>query len=354
MTRKKKSPTASLVRSSAAEYLTFVAASGEGGVEAVYADENVWLSQKMMGQLYDVDVRTINYHLKTIFSDSELQEDAVIQNFRITAADGKSYDTKHYNLSATIAVGYKVNSERAVQFRKWATRVVLEFTVKGFAMDDERLKRGGSILGERYFEEQLQRVREIRLSERKFYQKITDIYATAVDYDVTAQATKRFFATVQNKLHWAIHGQTAAEVIYDRADATQEHMGLHTWADAPLGKIQKFDVVVAKNYLTEHELAQLSRLVNAYLDVAEDMALRKIPMTMQDWETRLNRFLAATDREVLQDAGKVTAEIARAHAESEFEKYRIVQDRLFESDFDRVVAEIKRLGVGTSRQEKKP
>lgn len=349
MTRKKTPFTASLVRSSAAEYLTFVAARGEGGVEAVYADENVWLSQKMMGQLYDVETQTINYHLKKVFSDSELEEEAVIRVFRITAPDGKTYETKHYNLAATIAIGYKVNSERAVQFRKWATRVVEEFTVKGFAMDDERLKRGGSILGERYFEEQLQRVREIRLSERKFYQKITDIYATAVDYDVTAQATKRFFATVQNKLHWAIHGQTAAEVIYDRADATKQHMGLHTWADAPSGKIQKFDVVVAKNYLTAHELAQLSRLVNAYLDVAEDMALRKIPMTMQDWETRLNRFLAATDREVLSDAGKVTAEIARAHAESEFEKYRIVQDRLFESDFDRVVAETKRLGDGDGK-----
>ena len=357
MTRKTP-PTASLVRSSAAEYLTFVAASGAGGVEAVYADENVWLSQKMMAQLYDVDVRTINYHLKTIFTDSELEEDAVIRSFRITAADGKTYDTKHYNLSAIIAVGYKVKSERAVQFRKWATRVVEEFTIKGFAMDDERLKRGGSVLSDKYFEEQLQRVREIRLSERKFYQKITDIYATSVDYDVTAQATKRFFATVQNKLHWAIHGQTAAEVIVDRADATKEHMGLQSWADAPLGKVQRFDVVVAKNYLAEHELAQLWRLVNAYLDVAEDMALRKIPMTMQDWETRLNRFLAATDREVLQDAGKVTAEIAKAHAESEFERYRIVQDRLFESDFDRVVAETKRLGEGaakaTSRKGKKP
>lgn len=346
---RKKQPTASLVRSSAAEYLTFVAASGTGDVEAVYADENVWLSQKMMAQLYDVEVPTINYHLKKVFEDSELEENSVVRNFRITAADGKTYDTKHYNLSATIAVGYKVNSERAVQFRKWATRVVEEFTIKGFAMDDERLKRGGSILSERYFEEQLQRVREIRLSERKFYQKITDIYATSVDYDVTAQATKRFFATVQNKLHWAIHGQPAAEVIVDRADATKEHMGLHTWTDAPLGKIQKFDVVVAKNYLTESEHAQLSRLVNAYLDVAEDMAIRKIPMSMQDWETRLNRFLAATDREVLQDAGKVTAEIARAHAESEFEKYRIVQGRLFESDFDRVVAETKRVGDGATQ-----
>ncbi|MBL0937884.1 MAG: virulence RhuM family protein [Gemmatimonadaceae bacterium] len=353
MTRKKTSPT-SLVRSSAAEYLVFVAASGAGGVEAVYADENVWLSQKMMAQLYDVEVPTINYHLKKVFEDSELQEVSVIRNFRITAADGKTYDTKHYNLSAIIAVGYKVNSERAVQFRKWATGVVEEFTIKGFAMDDERLKRGGSVLSDRYFEEQLQRVREIRLSERKFYQKITDIYATSVDYDLTAQATKRFFATVQNKLHWAIHGQTAAEVIVDRADATKEHMGLRTWADAPLGKIQKFDVAVAKNYLTELELAQLSRLVNAYLDVAEDMALRKIPMTMQDWETRLNRFLAATDREVLQDAGRVSAEIARAHAETEFEKYRIVQDRLFESDFDRVVAQARRIEAKSGESEEQP
>jgi len=343
MSSKKNSNGGSLVRSSAAEYLTFVAASGAGGVEAVYADENVWLSQKMMAQLYDVDVRTINYHLKKVFADSELVEVAVIRKFRITAADGKTYDTKHYNLSAIIAVGYKVNSERAVQFRKWATRVIEEFTIKGFAMDDERLKRGGSVLSDRYFEEQLQRIREIRLSERKFYQKITDIYATSIDYDVTAQATKRFFATVQNKLHWAIHGHTAAEVIVERADSTKEHMGLSTWTDAPHGKIQKFDVVVAKNYLTEHELKQLSRLVNAYLDVAEDMALRKIPMTMQDWETRLNRFLAATDREVLQDSGKVTAEIAKAHAESEFEKYRIIQDRLFESDFDRIVAKSRRL-----------
>lgn len=330
-----------LVRSSAAEYLTFIAATGQGGVEAVYADENVWLTQKMMAQLYDVDVRTVNYHLKKVFSDSELQADSVIQNFRITASDGKSYDTQHYNLAAIIAVGYKVNSERAVQFRKWATTIVEEFAVKGYTMDDQRLKSGGSVLTERYFEEQLQRVREIRLSERKFYQKITDIYATSIDYDVTAQATKRFFATVQNKLHWAIHGQTAAEVVHTRADANKQHMGLTTWTDGPLGKIQKFDVVVAKNYLTADEMAQLSRLVNAYLDVAESMALRKIPMTMQDWETRLNRFIEATDREVLQDAGHITAEIARAHAESEFEKYRIVQDRLFESDFDRLLKQIE-------------
>jgi hypothetical protein len=332
----------SILRSSAAEYLTFVAASGHGGVEAVYADENVWLTQKMMGELYDVETHTINYHLKKVFSDSELEEDSVIRNFRITAADGKGYNTKHYNLAAIIAVGYKVNSERAVQFRKWATGIIESFTIKGYAMDDERLETDGSVLTKRYFEEQLQRIREIRLSERKFYQKITDIYATSIDYDVTAQATKRFFTTVQNKLHWAIHGQTAAEVIYQRADAGKANMGLSSWKDAPGGKIQKFDVVVAKNYLTENEMAQLQRLVSAYLDVAEDMALRQIPMTMQDWEARLNKFIEATDREILQDAGKVTAELAKAHAESEFEKYRIVQDRLFESDFDRM---IKQLGV---------
>jgi len=336
----KKKDVVSLVRSSAAEYLTFVAASGQGGVEAVYADENVWLSQKMMGVLYDVETHTVNYHLKKVFEDAELESGSVIRNFRITAADGKTYDTRHYNLAAVIAVGYKVNSERAVQFRKWATGIVESFTIKGYAMDDERLKNDGSILGQRYFEEQLQRIREIRLSERKFYQKITDIFATSIDYDVTAAATKRFFATVQNKLHWAIHGQTAAEVIVSRADARKDRMGLTTWKDAPKGKIQKFDVSVAKNYLTEKEMAQLQRLVSAYLDVAEDMALREIPMTMQDWESRLNRFIAATDREILQDTGKVTAEIAQAHAESEFEKYRIVQDRLFESDFDRIIREL--------------
>ncbi len=333
-----------IARSSAAEYLTFVAATGKGGVEAVYSDENIWLTQKMMGVLYDVETHTVNYHLKKVFFDSELEENSVIRNFRITAADGKNYNTKHYNLSAVIAVGYKVNSERAVQFRKWATTIIQEFTIKGFTMDDERLKSDGSVLGSKYFEEQLERIREIRLSERKFYQKITDIYATSIDYDLTAKATKRFFATVQNKLHWAIHGQTAAEVIVDRADHEKDNMGLTTWKDAPDGKIQKFDVSIAKNYLTEGEMVQLRRLVAAYLDIAEDMALRQIPMTMQDWEARLNRFIEATDREILQDAGKVTAEIAKAHAESEFEKYRIVQDRLFESDFDRVIKQLKKDG----------
>ena len=240
------------LRSSAAEYLSFIAASGEGGVEAIYADEDIWLSQKMMAALYAVNVRTVNEHLKKLFADNELEANAVIRKFRITATDGKNYTTQHYNLSAIIAVGYKVNSERAVQFRKWATQVLNEYTIKGFAMDDERLKNDGTVLGKKYFEEQLERIREIRLSERKFYQKITDIYATAIDYDVTASATKRFFATVQNKLHWAIHGQTAAEVVYHRADAAQQNMGLTSWKDAPHGKLQKFDVTVAKNYLHDN------------------------------------------------------------------------------------------------------
>lgn len=334
------------LRSSAAEYLTFIAASGKGGVEALYADENIWLTQKMMGVLYDVETHTVNYHLKKVFADNELPSLAVIRKFRITASDGKNYNTQHYNLSAIIAVGYKVNSERAVQFRKWATTIIQEFTIKGFAMDDERLKHGGTVLSDQYFAEQLQRIREIRLSERMFYQKITDIYSTALDYDVTAKTTQRFFASIQNKLHWAIHGHTAAEVVYNRADAAKENMGLTTWRDAPSGKIHKFDVSVAKNYLDENEMAQLGRLVSAYLDIAEDMALRKMPMTMQDWEVRLNRFIEATDRDVLQDAGKVSAAIAKAHAESEFEKYRIVQDRLYESDFDRIVK-----GIGSVQSD---
>ena len=336
------------MRSSAAEYLTFIAATGESDVNVIYADENIWLSQKMMGTLYQVETHTINYHLKKVFGDNELDENSVVRNFRITATDGKTYNTQHYNLSAIIAVGYKVNSERAVLFRKWATQIVQEFTIKGFAMDDERLKNDGTILGKQYFEEQLQRIREIRVSERKFYQKITDIYSTAIDYDVKATSTQRFFATVQNKLHWAIHGSTAAEVIVNRANHQKENMGLTTWKDAPNGKIQKFDVSVAKNYLSEKEMQQLQRLVSAYLDLAEDRALRQIPMTMEDWETRLNRFIEATDRAVLQDAGKVTAEIAKAHAETEFEKYRVVQDQLFESDFDK---ELKKLSQKEDNNE---
>ncbi len=282
--------TKSEIVSSVAEYLTFMTATGESQVNAIYADENVWLSQKMMGQLYDIESHTVTYHLQKIFADNELSENSVTRKFRVTADDGKNYQTKHYNLSAIIAVGYKVNSERAVQFRKWATEIIQTYTIKGFAMDDERLKNDGTRLGKKYFEEQLARIREIRLSERKFYQKITDIYATSIDYDRTSTATKRFFATVQNKLHWAIHGHTAAELIVERANASKPNMGLTTWKDAPQGKIYPFDVVVAKNYLSDNELAQLQRLVSAYLDMAEDMALRQIPMTMQDWETRLNRF----------------------------------------------------------------
>lgn len=327
------------IRSSAAEYLTFVAATGDSNerVEVRYEDENIWITQKMLAVLYEVETNTINYHIKKIFEDSELEEDSVIRNFRITATDGKSYDTKHYNLQMIIAVGFKVNSERAVQFRKWVNNIAKEYTIKGFAMDDERLKNDGSILTKKYFEEQLERIREIRSSERKFYQKITDIYATAIDYDKDATATKRFYATVQNKMHFAVHGHTAAELIVARADATKNHMGLTTWQDAPNGKIKKSDVTVAKNYLTEKELGQLNRMVSAYLDFAENMANRHIPLTMADWEKRLNKFIEMFEYGLLQDAGKVTAEIAKLHAETEFEKYRIVQDRLYKSDFDRFI-----------------
>ncbi len=328
------------IRSSAAEYLTFVASTGDSteSIEMRYEDENIWLTQKMMAELYGVDVRTINYHIKKVFEDSELEEEAVIRKFRITAADGKSYQAMHYSLQMIIAVGFKVNNERAVQFRKWANTIVKDYTIKGWVMDEERLKNGGSILTEQYFEEQLEKIREIRLSERKFYQKITDIYATALDYDRTAKTTKEFFAKVQNKMHFAVHGHTAAEVIYYRADADRPHMGLTSWKDAPLGKIMKSDVSVAKNYLTEEELQSLERIVSAYLDLAEDRARRHIPMTMEDWAKRLDIFLMADDREILTNAGTITAEIAKAHAESEFERYRIVQDQLYESDYDRFLA----------------
>jgi len=336
----------SFVRSSAAEYLTFVAATGsaEASVEMRYEDENIWLTQKMMGTLYDVSVSAINQHLKRIFADNELEEEAVIKQYLTTAADGKSYRVKHYSLQAIIAVGFKIENERAVQFRKWVNRIVKDYTIQGWTMDVERLKHGGSILDNEFFERQLEKIREIRLSERKFYQKITDIYATAIDYDSTATATKRFFAAVQNKLHYAIHGQTAAEVIVDRADHRKENMGLTSWEGAPHGKIYQYDVSIAKNYLTDFELGQMQRIVSAYLDMAEMQAMRKMPMTMGDWEQRLSGFLTLWDREILQDAGKVTAEIARAHAESEFEKYRIVQDRLFESDFDRLVKQLEQDG----------
>lgn len=331
----------SMIRSSAAEYLTFVASTGndEKSIEMRYEDENIWLTQKMMATLYDVDVRTINYHIKKIFEDSELQESSVIRKYRITADDGKSYNTNHYNLQMIISVGFKVNNERAVQFRKWANQIVKDYTIQGWVMDDERLKNGGTVLTKEYFEKQLEKIREIRLSERKFYQKITDIYATALDYDPSAAATKRFFSAVQNKLHYSVHGQTAAEVIYNRADAEIEHMGLTSWEGCPNSKIHAYDVVVAKNYLTDKELSQLERIVSAYLDLAEAQAERQIPMTMADWEERLNGFLRVWDRDVLQDAGKISAELAKSHALSEFEKYRVIQDRLYQSDFDRMMLE---------------
>ena len=333
------------IRSSAAEYLTYVASVGDqqDSIEMRYEDENIWLTQKMMSTLYDVDVRTINEHIKKIYSDSELEEDATIRNFRIVQTEGTrqvTRDTKHYSLQMIIAVGFKVNSERAVQFRKWVNQIAKDYTIKGWVMDDERLKRG-TYLTEKYFDEQLERIREIRASERKFYQKITDLYATAIDYDKNSATTRRFYATVQNKMHYAVHGHTAAELIVERADHTKEHMGLTTWADAPEGKIKKSDVTVAKNYLSQDEMKQLNRMVTAYLDFAENMTLRHIPLTMQDWEKRLNSFIEMFDYGILQDAGKVSAEIAKLHAETEFEKYRVIQDRLFMSDFDKYMLELE-------------
>lgn len=334
-----------MLRSSAAEYLTYVASTGDqkDSVEMRYEDENIWLTQKMMAALYGVDVRTINEHIKKIYADSELTPEATIRKFRIVQTEGERQVQRtinHYNLQMIIAVGFKVNSERAVQFRKWVNQIAKDYTIKGWVMDDERLKRG-TYLTDKYFEEQLERVREIRASERKFYQKITDLYATAIDYDKTAAATRRFYASVQNKMHYAVHGHTAAELIVSRADSQKPHMGLTTWQDAPDGKIRKSDVTVAKNYLTAFELGQLNRMVTAYLDFAENMAQRKIPLTMQDWVERLNRFIEMFEYGMLQDAGKVSAEIARIHAETEFEKYRIIQDQQFLSDYDRFVQELE-------------
>ena len=339
MSKKKE---VSVVRSSAAEYLTFVAAGGnsEASVEMRYADENIWLTQKMMATLYDVSVSAVNQHLKRIFADNELEPGATVKKYLIVQTEGGREvrrEVEHYNLQAIISVGFKIENERAIQFRKWANQIVKDYTIQGWTMDVERLKHGGSILTDEYFERQLEKIREIRLSERKFYQKVTDIYSTSLDYDRSATATKRFFAAVQNKMHYSIHGQTAAEVIVERADHQKENMGLTSWEGAPQGKIHKYDVSIAKNYLTEFELEQMQRIVSAYLDMAELHAMRRIPMTMADWEERLGGFLKLWDREILQDAGKVSAEIAKAHADSEFEKYRIVQDRLFESDFDKVV-----------------
>jgi hypothetical protein len=310
-----------------------------------YQDENIWLTQKMMAVLYDISVPAISQHLKRIYSDNELEREATVKKYLIVQNEGGrsvSREVEHYNLQAIIAVGFKVENERAVQFRKWANTIVKDYTIQGWVMDVDRLKNNGSILTKEYFEKQLEKVREIRLSERKFYQKITDIYATALNYDPTAAATKRFFAAVQNKMHYAVHGNTAAEVIVTRASHEKNHMGLTSWEEAPHGKIHKYDVSIAKNYLTEFELGQLGRMVSAYLDIAEMQAMRRIPMTMSDWEERLNRFLRLWDREILNDAGKVSAELAKEFAESEFEKYRIIQDRLFRSDFDKFLEVLPR------------
>jgi hypothetical protein len=330
-------------RSSAAEYLTYVLAAGTDAqsVEVRFEEENLWMTQKMMAELYNVESNTIVYHIQKIFEDSELAEDATTRNFRVVQTEGNRQvkrNVKHYALQMIIAVGFKVNSERAVQFRKWVNQIAKDFTIKGYALDKERLKNGGSRLTQDYFDRLLEEIREIRLSERRFYQKITDIYATAVDYDRTASSTKEFFATVQNKLHWAIHGHTATEVIMERANAKKPYMGLTSWANFPDGKIQKYDVSIAKNYLAIKELTSLEMIVAMYLDYAEYQAQRNVPMTMEDWKNRLDRFLQFNEHDILHDKGRVSHEIARAFAESEFEKYRVVQDRLFESEFDKFLA----------------
>lgn len=332
-----------LIRNSTAEFLIFIGQAGDQSIEARYEDETVWLTQKLMAELFAVDVRTVSEHLKNIYESGELVRDATLRKFRTVQTEGNrevARNVDFYNLDAIISVGYRVNSVRATQFRQWATRVLREFAIKGFVLDRQRLENG-SFLGEDYFERLLAEIREIRLSERKFYQKVTDIYATAVDYNRDAPTTKAFFAKVQNKLHFAIHGHTAAELILQRADAGQPNMGLTHWEKAPDGKVLRTDVTVAKNYLSREELESLGRIVNAYLDLAEERARRKIPMTMEDWAKRLDAFLAFSDYDILQDAGKVSAEVAKAHAESEFEKCRIVQDRLFESDFDRVIKQLE-------------
>lgn len=339
------------IRNSTVEFLIFTAQAGENGIEVRHENETIWLTQKLMAELFDVDRSVITKHLKNIFIDNELVEASVCADFAHTAADGKTYQTRFYNLDAIISVGYRVNSRRATQFRQWATRVLREFAIKGFVLDRKRLENG-SFLGEDYFERLLEEIREIRLSERRFYQKITDIYATSADYNKDAPATREFFAKVQNKLHYAIHGNTAAELIKQRADSTQERMGLTSWENGPDGKILKTDVTIAKNYLTADELESLGRIVNAYLDLAEDRAKRKIPTTMEDWAKRLDRFIEFNDREVLDNPGQVSARLAKDHATSEFEKYRIIQDSLFESDFDKDMKALTKAAKGRKKGKK--
>lgn len=327
------------IRNSTAEFLIFTSQAGENGIEVRFQNETIWLSQKMMAVLFDCSTDNISLHLKNIFKTKELTENAVAEDFSVTASDGKNYKTKHYNLDAIIATGYRVNSHRATQFRQWATSVLRDFAIRGYVLDNERLKNG-VFLSKTYFDDLLAEVREIRASERNFYQKITDIYATAMDYKTDDAVTQSFFASVQNKLHFAIHGHTAAELIVSRANSKKERMGLTTWKNAPSGKIIKTDVVVAKNYLSEKEIKNLDRFVTMYLDYAETQAERNIPMTMKDWAGKLNAFLQFNEKEILTNAGKITQAIAKAFAESEFEKYRIVQDKLFESDFDKAVKKI--------------
>lgn len=330
------------IRNSTAEFLIFTGQARENGIEVRVEGETVWLTQRLIAELFAVSIPTINEHMAKLFESGEISREATIRNFLIVQQEGNrkvSRKIDHYNLDAIIAIGFRVNSERAIQFRQWANHVLKQFSIKGYVIDKKRMENG-AFLGEDYFEHLLEEIREIRLSERRFYQKITDIYSTSVDYNRDAPTTREFFAKVQNKLHFAIHGHTAAELIMKRADSKKPKMGLTAWEKAPDGKIVKTDVVVAKNYLSREELESLGRIVNAYLDLAEERARRKIPMTMEDWAKRLDMFLEFDDREILQNPGKVTAKIAKAHAESEFEKYRIVQDRLFESDFDRHVKKL--------------
>lgn len=325
-----------LIRNSTAEFLIFQAQSQANGVEVMYADETIWCTQDAIATLFDKSRSTITEHLQNIFEEGELVKDSVCRKFRRTASDGKEYNTQFYNLDAIISVGYRANSTRATQFRQWATAVLRQFAIRGYVLDKKRMENG-AFLTEDYFEHLLAEIREIRLSERRMYQKVTDLYATAIDYNKDAPTTRKFFAKVQNKMHYAIHGHTAAELIVERANAEKEHMGLTTWENAPDGKIVKTDVSIAKNYLKGNELESLGRIVNAFLDLAEDRAKRHIPMTMEDWAKYIDRFLTMDDRELLQDNGKVSAEQAKEFAESEFEKYRIVQDRLFMSDFDKEI-----------------
>lgn len=332
------------IRSSAAEFLIFEEQSHADGVEVIYQDGTLWMSQRMMGLLFDVESNTITYHLGEIYKSGELEQVSTTRKIRVVQQEGTrnvNREIDHYNLDAIISVGYRVNSIKATQFRKWATQILSQYTQKGYVIDRKRMENG-AFLDEDYFEELLEEIREIRLSERRFYQKLTDIYATSMDYDKNAPTTKLFFAKIQNQLHYAVSHQTAAEIVYTRADSTKNHMGLSTWKKAPDGKILKSDVAIAKNYLSKEELDDLSLIVNAILDFAEARARRHIPMTMQDWAERMEKYLLSDDRDLLMDAGKISMEIAKDYAESEYEKYRVIQDRLYESDFDKLVTEAKK------------